>query len=43
MRTTVTNQLRGLLSDFGYIFPVAIKAFELGMRELETYHATHNN
>ena len=34
-RIAATNQLRGLLVDFGYIFPVGIKAFELGMSELE--------
>jgi transposase len=34
-RVAASNQLRGLLVDFGFVFPVGAKAFELGLSELE--------
>jgi len=35
-RIAATNQLRGLLVDFGYVFPVGIKALEQGLIALES-------
>jgi len=35
-RIAATNQLRGLLVDFGYVFPVGMKALEQGIIALES-------
>ncbi|MFK4754863.1 IS110 family transposase, partial [Oceanobacter sp. wDCs-4] len=33
-RTALCNQMRGLLTDYGYIFPVGINAVLKGLREI---------